>query len=118
MKNIKNYGISILIMVIGFILLSFLLTLLSYFDIIGDKTLSIFEIISMILIMLTGGFLIGLKSNKKGWLEGLKIGLIFYVFLSLVNIIFFHSFNFKTIIYYLILLIPSILGGMIGILKK
>ena len=118
MKNIKNYGISILIMIIVFFFLSLLLTLLSYFDIISDKTLSIFEIICIIFIMLTGGFLTGLKSSKKGWMEGLKTGLIFYIILILINIMLIHNFNFKMLIYYLILLIPSILGGMIGILKK
>ena len=118
MKKIKKYGISIIIMIMSFFISSILLTILRYFDIVNDKTLSILEIVSMIIIMFIGGFLTGNKSNQKGWLEGLKIGISFFIIFSLINIIIIHNFNIKTLFYYLILLVPSILGGMIGILKK
>lgn len=118
MKYLKQYGIPSLIMVVSFILSTLLLTLFSYFDLINDSTLSLLEITIMIIIMFIGGFLIGKKSKNKGWLEGLKIGSIFIIILILINILFIQSFSFKNIFYFVILIISSMLGGMIGILKN
>ncbi len=105
-------------MFLSFIISYLILTLLSYFNIINNKLLSILEIIISLTIMFIGGFLIGKKTNNKGWLEGLKIGLFFIILLFILNLIFVREFNFKSIIYYLILLISSSFGGMIGISKN
>ena len=66
MKNLKLYLKNILIMSLLFIALTFIMTLLSYFNIINDKILSIVQIIIMIAIMFIGGFLTGNKVNSKG----------------------------------------------------
>ena len=68
--------------------------------------------------MFISGFIVGKKSNKKGWLEGLKVGLLFFLILILSNILFIKDFSFKIIIYIFILILPSMVGSMIGILKK
>ena len=118
MKYLKQYSIPILIMFASFLISTLSLTLFSYFDLISDSTLSLLEITIMIIIMFIGGFLIGKKSKNKGWLEGLKIGSIFIIILILLNIIFIQTFDFKNIFYFIILIISSMLGGMIGILKN
>ena len=118
MKYLKLYSKNILIMTSIFLILTLLVTLLSYFDLISDKLLSIFEIIIMIVTLFTGGFLTGMNSSNKGWLEGIKIGLIFIILFIIINILFIKFFQFKNILYYLILLVTSCFGGMIGILKK
>lgn len=117
MKNLKLYLKNILIMSLLFIALTFIMTLLSYFNIINDKILSIVQIIIMIAIMFIGGFLTGNKVNSKGYKEGFIIGLIFITILLLLNIIFIHNFEFKNILYFIILLICSSIGGIVGILK-
>ena len=72
-----------------------------------------------IVSLLAGGFYIGKHSKENGWLEGLKIGLIFLVILFLLSYLGFQEgMHLKTWIYYLIILISSILGSMIGINKK
>ena len=119
MKYLKNLGISFMY-IIGFtLILTFIITLLSYFNIISDKAASIVKIIIPIISMLIGGFYIGKRSNKKGFLEGSKSGIIFSIIIIVFNYLAFdYSFKFKYLLFYLILIISSILGSMIGINKK
>ena len=78
-------------------------------------------LISKISIILTAisFFIISTKASskisEKGYILGLKLGLLFVIFLLLINIIFFKSaFNIDRIIYYIILIASSILGGSFG----
>ena len=69
--------------------------------------------------MFVGGFIMGKNSKQKGWLEGLKLGLIVLLILVLMNyLILGQSFEVKNLVYYLILLSSTIFGSMIGINKK
>lgn len=53
--------------------------------------------------------------TEKGYILGIKLGLIFIILMVLINLIFFKSgFNIDRIIYYTILIISSILGGSFG----
>jgi len=119
MKYLKNIGISFLIMLGIIIISSLILTTLNYFDIFNKSTISIFKILIIVITYFIGGLLIGKKSIKKGWLEGLKFGLIVSIILILFNILgLSQEFNLKLIFYYLILISSTILGSMIGINKK
>ena len=63
-----------------------------------------------------GGLYIGRKSMKKGFLEGLKLGIIFSLFLIIFNYLGLgNGFKLKYILYYTILIISSIFGSIIGI---
>ncbi len=65
------------------------------------------------------GFKRGIKSNQKGYYAGLKIGLILLFILIIINLIVSQKlFTLPTMIYYLILLLCSIFGGMLGISRK
>lgn len=118
MKILKSFGISTLVNTLSLIIGLLLLTLLSYYDLISDKLLNIFEILLIIITMFSSGFMIGKKSTKKGWLEGFKNGFIFYVILFILNLLFIRNFNLKLLVYFILLILPSMLGSMIGILKK
>lgn len=66
--------------------------------------------------MLIGGIYIGTKATKKGWLEGIKVGLEIIVLFFLLSYLGFDcGISFKTVVYYLILLASATLGSMIGI---
>ena len=119
MKYLKKLGFSFLY-IIGTILIStFIITLLNYFNIISDKVISIFKILIPILSLFIGGFYIGKRSNNKGYLEGLKLGLIFSIFLLIFNFLAFsNSFKLKYLLFYIIIITSSILGSMIGINRK
>lgn len=119
MKILKNFWISFLYILGLILILTFLVTLLNYFNIIGSKTVAILEILIFVIAVFIGGIVIGKKSNKKGWLEGLKLSGIFLIILIIFNYLGLgHSFEIKDLIFYLILIGSSTFGGMVGINKK
>ena len=119
MKYLKNLGISFIYIMASILLLTLFITIFSYFNIISDKVTSIFKIIIPIISMLMGGYYMGKKATKKGFFEGLKLGIIFSILLIIFNYLAFNnSFKLKYILFYLILIITSILGSMIGINRK
>lgn len=118
MDSIK-YLKTLLYVTIGTFFFNLILTLLYYFNIIGANVNSYLKLIFMAIIMITGGLIIGLKADKKGWLEGIKIGGIVICLMFLVSYLGFDkSLNIKSIIYYVLLILSSMLGSVIGINKK
>ena len=119
MIYLKKLGISFLYIIGSILALTFITTSFSYFNIFNDKVTSIIKIIIPILSMFIGGYYIGKKSLKKGFIEGLKLGLMFSIFLIIFNYLALdNSFKFKYALFYLILIIATILGSMIGINRK
>jgi len=109
-----------LILVLGVLFSSTLIiSILYYLNILNDGFNNYLLLLSSFISMLVGGIYIGLRSKEKGYIEGLKIGLISIFILMILSIIMYKTnINSKNIIYYLILLSSSILGSMIGINKK
>ena len=119
MRYLKKLGFSFIYIITSILILTFISTIFSYFNIFSDKVMSIVKIIIPIIGLLIGGFYIGKRTNKKGFLEGLKLGLIFSLLLIIFNILVLNnSFKLKYLLFYLILIASSILGSMIGINKK
>ncbi len=119
MKYLKNASVCTLIM-LGFIVItSFIFSSLYYFNIISSSISSFMDIIIPSISFLVSGIYMGKKVLSKGWLEGLKIGLILlFVFILISILLFNYTYDFKNLLYYIILLISSMLGGMIGINRK
>lgn len=118
MKKIKKYLYSFLIGIGSILVLSFILNTFYYFNIVSDKINDVFKIIIPIVSLFASGILLGRKSLKKGWLEGLKLSALFIVLIVLINVIFIKEFSIQTILYYVILALSTIFGSMIGINKK
>lgn len=119
MEFLKNSLKSLLYIFSIIIVSTFLVTTLNYFNIIGSKLLTIFKILIILSSMFTGGIIIGKNSKQKGWLEGIKLGLIVTVILVLFKYLGLNQkFLITNIIYYIILIISCTLGSMIGINKK
>ena len=115
----KKLAISLIYIVSSILVLTLLFTLINYFNVINDKTMSIFKIIIPIISLFIGGIYLGLNTKFKGFCNGLKLGLVFIFIMIILNIIFISNFELKNILYYLILLITTTLGSMIGInIKK
>ena len=106
--------------ILGSILLfSILIGTLSYFNLLSNNVIKVFELIAIIISMFIGGLYLGRLSNKKGFLEGIKIGIVVIVILFLLSYLGFDiSFSLNTFIFYLLIFISSILGSIIGINKK
>jgi putative membrane protein (TIGR04086 family) len=99
----------------GILGLVLILTVLHYFNLVGDKFVDISKLIISILSVIMGGYIIGRSSDKKGWLEGIKFGAILIVILTLLTLIFSIGFEMKTLVYYFILIFSATIGSMIGI---
>ncbi len=115
--NLKKYLISFLYFLVPFLTLLFLATILYYFDMLSTATMKYVKFIIVLLSVFLGGLKMGRESDKKGYQKGLIIGSIIVFFFFFISLI---SKNLKTtsFLYYLVLLITSTIGSMIGILKK
>ncbi|MEI3499671.1 MAG: TIGR04086 family membrane protein [Bacilli bacterium] len=119
MKYAKNLGFSLLFIIGSLLILTLLLTLFNYFNLFSNGIVSTFKIIIPIISLFAGGFFIGKKSCKQGWLEGLKLSLIFTIILILFNSLGLgNKLELKNILYYLIIIISCMFGGMLGINKN
>ena len=93
------------------------LTLINYFDIINNKVASIIKFVIPMLGMIISSYRLGKMSDKKGYLEGLKLGGII-VLIFMVMVIILDKLSWKSIIYYGILVLTAIMGSTIGINRK
>lgn len=115
----KKYGEAFLLVFIFLGFFSMLLTLLGYFNITSSKITEYLILFLTMVSLFIGGFFLGKKCEQKGWLEGIKIGsMVIFLFFLISYLGFDQGLNVKVCIYYLILLVSSILGSMIGINKK
>lgn len=116
---IKNYLKNIAFAFLSIIIFIFLLTLLNYFNIINFNITKIISIISLYLSLIITGYLIGTKAKEKGYLVGIKYGSLFMVIILLINLIILkNKFNLISILYYLLIIIFSTIGSILGIQKK
>ena len=114
-KYLKSFAY----ILVSIVLLSILIGTLSYFNIIGNGAIKIFELIAIIISMLIGGIYLGKNSNKKGFLEGIKIGLAMIVILFIFGYLAFSKgISISSLIFYAIVLVSSVLGSIFGINKK
>ncbi|MFI3307528.1 MAG: TIGR04086 family membrane protein [Mycoplasmatota bacterium] len=120
MKVLKKITKSIALMIILLISLTFILSVLYYFNIVNASMNSILKILIPSFSFLITGLYVGKNSLKKGWLEGLKISFILLIILILFGYLLFnYQVSFKNFLYFLILISSSTLGSMIGInIKK
>ena len=115
MKYLKSLGLFIS----SFLLINIIITILSYFEIISPNIIYILKIITIILSSIISGLYLGIKSNKKGYLEGLKLGgIITLLFIIITLIIKPINFTKFSIIYYLVIISIIVVSSMIGINKK
>lgn len=119
MLFLKNGSKSLLISIVLTLILTFFITLLNYINLINLNVVNIFSYIVPFISFFIGAFLLGKNSISKGWLEGIKLGLICIIILFIFNFLAFNEgYTIQNIILYSIILVSNILGGMIGINTK
>lgn len=100
------------------LLITFLTSLLNLLGLNSGIT-SIIMFISNTIIFFALTYSMAKKMKKKGLIEGLFVGVILIFLMLLINLILLHSpFRISTFIYYIILLITSMFGGLLGVNKK
>lgn len=97
----------------------FILMFLNYTKLFTYYTIVKFNYICVSIILLIFGILTGRNCDKKGYIEGIKLGSIISIALLILNIIFLRTFTLKIFLYYLLIIISFTIGSIIGInLKK
>lgn len=119
MDNVKNYLIAIGYFLLAVAVFAIILTIFNYYDIVTNKLFKVIKVLIPSLALFIGGYKVGNNANKKGYIEGIKLSLIVIVILFMFSYLGFNaSFSISLILYYIILIISSMLGAMIGINKK
>ena len=114
LKYLKFVGVFIIIE----LMITFIISLLNLVGVNSGIT-SIILLILNISIFFSLSFINGKTSKQKGFLSGFIISILFISIMYLINgLLFSFTLKISTIIYYIILIIISILGGSIGINKK
>lgn len=118
MNKILNYGRLILIFIILELFVTFIMSFLNLLGVNSGITTILLLLLNVIIFFVLN-FINAHKEKQKGYLQGIILGILFLLFMFLIKIILFHSgFKISTVIYYIILFIVSILGGMFGVNKK
>ena len=113
MKYLKYIGF----FYIPVIMINLFLIILSYFNKF-NYDLNITNSIITLIVSFISGYYIGKNTKEKAFLEGAKIGLII-AFISLaIRILFNHKITLYKAINYILIVILTILGSIIGINKK
>ena len=110
--KITGYVLSVIL------ILTLFLTFFHYFNIINEKIVEITKLIIPLIALFIGGYKVGKRSYKKGWLEGIKLGLFIVMIFIIFSLILRLGIDVRNILYYFILLVASMLGGMIGISRS
>ena len=74
-KYLISYAYTLGIIIGG----TFLITVLNYFNIFTSNLTNIIKLIIVIVSMFIGAFLLGKRSLKKGYIEGIKYSIVFIV---------------------------------------
>ena len=113
----KNILFSIINFITSLLIANIFITILSYFNIINNSLINILNFIIPIILITINSFILGTKTNKLGLIEGLKFGSIISILFLIINIITKNN-HYKTFIYYIIIVLTSLLSSIIGINKK
>lgn len=107
------------------VLLAFIITivlitifsLLLSFTTIKESKMSIYNTVIMIISIAAGGFYSAKKLKENGWINGGLVGIIYYIILLIINILFNKPFSFDifSITKLLIAFVLGVIGGIIGI---
>ena len=115
MNTIFKYIKPLILFISSLIIIPFILTLFNLMKLETNKTIII---ILFSIIMFIIGIILGKNSNNKGYLKGILFSIICVLFIILLSLIFKYPINISSLIYYIILVISTTFGSMLGINKK
>ena len=117
MPNYKYILKGFLYFIVSLLIILILTSTLNYLDVIGYKTVYIISFIVLIIASLFSGYYLAKHKKKKGYLIGALMGTINIFFLIILSLIF-SKISLISLLYYFILMLSSITGGIFGINHK
>ena len=115
MNKLKKYGKISLIWISFLIIYLLLLTILNYTQVLKFSSIIKVNFVIIAIIVFIFGILNGKATEKKGYLEGLKLGSIISLSFLLLNLLFIRKFSLSIFIYYLVIIVSTTFGSMLGI---
>lgn len=113
----KNLYMSLLYFFCIITISTIFITLFNYFNVFSSSVISGLKLAVPLVGIFISSFILGSKSNKLGYVEGLKFGIIIVIIFLIISLLS-NSFIVKSLIYYAILILCSTFGAMVGINKK
>ena len=104
-------------MILSILLSLLLITTLYYFNAISPVTYNILKIVFLLASLFINSFILGRKSEKKGFIEGIKLS-IPLITIFLITTVINNSFSLKILLYYLIIILTASFGSIVGINTK
>lgn len=92
--------------------------LLGIINLLGVQTNKVVILIIMAIGTFISDFYLGRNSLKKGYLQGALLGIILSLILFLFSLLFKNTYTASSLIYYIIIVISSMIGASLGIQKK
>ncbi len=118
MDRIKNYLISLSLSMVLIIILAFFINVLNYFDLLNNNLYKFILVITTIFSISIGSYILGTKTDNKGYLNGLIYGIITVLLFIIISFILGNNLSLSSFVYYLIIVIISSIGGSVGINRK
>lgn len=115
MRKIKKYILPVIYTTAIIIIGTLFTSVLYYFNITSDKINNILLYLISIVAIFTGSLSFAKNMNYKGIISGLLYFAFWFIIMLLLSLIAFKaSFSINSIIYYAVILVFSLLGGIIG----
>lgn len=110
---LKGVLFAFIITIVLIIVFSLLLTYTS----ISENKMSLFNTLVMIISITFGSIYVAVMIKEKGWINGGIVGIVYYLILILLNLIFLKSYSLDMFSFskFIIAIITGIIGGVIGI---
>ena len=118
LDRIKNYLISLSLSMVLIIILAFFINVLNYFDLLNNNLYKFILVITTIFSISIGSYILGTKTDNKGYLNGLIYGVITVLLFIIISFILGNNLSLSSSVYYLIIVIISSIGGSVGINRK
>ena len=94
------------------------LSIFSYNNIIKEDFVSVIQLFILFSTIFIISYNLGKTKQKDGYLEGIKFGGIIVILFLILNILFVKDLNISKLIYYILMVVLSIIGSILVINKK
>lgn len=119
MKKIKLYSKYIAYTSLSILISLLLLTTMYYFNILSTNITNYLRPIIILLNIFISSYILGKRSEKNGYLEGIKFGILMLFIFMFISLIFFKDgIKPRIIMYDFIIIGISMFGSMLGISKE
>ena len=117
--NYKNILISAVIQIIATVICMLLFSLIMYVFKTEEKYSPLFASVALATGSFINSFYISSKKKEKGYFNGIIVGSITFIIVTVVGLIVSSgSVTLNTIFHFIIILLSSIIGGILGVNKK